>query len=88
MKEKLKQFIKENDLNFNGSGSSLNGNCVVISGYALFIGAEYDEMLESIDEMFPEADYYDEILRVYTYAVDNNYGKYWSTEDAKKRYKF
>ena len=87
----LVNFIIENSLNFNGSGSGLNGMCVVLAGYALHLGYTNTEGLkEAINEVFPKAvgNYEKELERVFTYADDNNYGKYWKTEDAKLMYKF
>lgn len=34
----LLEFIDKNELDFTGSGSDLNGNCVVLAGYALHKG--------------------------------------------------
>jgi len=89
MKEQLKKFIKDNELNFNTSGSGLNGACVIISGYALYLGAiDTSEIEEAILEVFPEADFLEELDRVFNYASDNNYEKFWSLPKAKEMYKF
>lgn len=94
MKEDTKElvnFIIENNLNFNGSGSNLNGMCVVLSGYALYRGYMNTEFLkEAINEVFPKAsgNYEKELERVFLYADNNDYGNYWKTEEAKLMYKF
>jgi hypothetical protein len=88
MKEKLIKFIKDNELNFNTSGSGLNSACVIISGYALFIKASLDDITEAVEELFPESDFCDELSRVFDYASDNNYEKFWSLPKAKEMYKF
>ena len=89
--KELVNFIIENNLNFNGSGSNLNGMCVVLSGYALYRGYTTTEFLkEAVNEVFPKAvgNYEKELERVFTYADNNLYGKYWTTEEAKLQYKF
>ncbi len=91
MKQDLINFIIENNLNFNGSGSGLNGMCVVISGYALHLGVKDNGVIEeAINEVFPKAEgnYEKELERVFAYAEYNSYGKYWKTEDAKLMYTF
>lgn len=85
----LEQFIKDNKLNFNQTGSGLNGVCVVLSGYACYLGIEdFKDVNEVVLEMFPDAVYYDELERVFNYAYNNNYGYYWKLDEAKKIYKF
>jgi hypothetical protein len=88
MKEKLIKFIKDNKLNFDTSGSGLNSACVIISGYALFIEASLDDITEAVEELFPESVFVDELSRVFDYAEDNNYEKFWSLPKAKEMYKF
>lgn len=89
MKDKLIKFIIDNKLNFNGSGSALNGMCTVISGYALHIEASVGDIKEAIAETFPKAtSYQKELERVYKVAEDRGYGTYWSTTEAKEMYKF
>lgn len=89
-KELLIKFIIENGLTFNTTGSSLNSDCCIISGYALYIGVEnMNELQEAIDESVAEPGmYYDELERVFEYANQNDYGAYWLTADAKLQYKF
>jgi hypothetical protein len=87
-KKKLIEFIKNNSLNFNTSGSGLNSACVIISGYALYIDALEVEIGEAIEELFPKADYKEELDRVFDFALRNNYGAWWITEEAEKMYKF
>jgi hypothetical protein len=89
MKEKLIKFIKDNELNFNTSGSGLNSACVIISGYALHLGVTNATDIETaILDMFPKFSGFDELERVFNYASDNNYGKFWSLPKAKEMYKF
>lgn len=87
MVTKISKFIEDNKLNFTDSGSSLNSNCVILAGYALFIG------IDNVEDLFKAIPYYgssemEELERVFDFAMSSSYGDYWNTEDAKKRYKF
>lgn len=84
---KIEQFIKDNDLDFSGSGSDLNGNCVVLAGYALYLEIyNYNDLLDKLNK----TEIYDdtELERVFNYTYNENYGDWWHTEEAKKKYKF
>lgn len=84
---KIEQFIKDNDLDFSGYESDLNGNCVVLAGYALYIGIEdYNILLSKFNKTKISDN--TELERVFSYAYNNNYGDWWNTEEAKKKYKF
>jgi len=89
-KEKLKKFINENNLDFHGGDSSVNSDSCILSGYGLHIGVEdIDELEEAIDQAVVDPRmYYDELVRVFNYAIANDYGVYWVTEQAKRIYKF
>ena len=85
----IEKFIKENGLSFTGTGSQLNGNCVIICGYALHLKINiFDFLVTSFTttKLSPTAE--QELERVYDYAYKNGYEKYWKTEDAKLNYKF
>jgi hypothetical protein len=89
MKEKLIKFIKDNELNFNTSASGLNSVCVIISGYALYLGVTNATDIENaILDIFPKFSEFDELERVFDYASNNNYEKFWSLSKAKEMYKF
>jgi hypothetical protein len=88
MKEQLINFIKNNSLNFNTTGSGLNSACVIICGYALHLGATVHEITKAIEYLFPESDFLGELGRVFDYAEHNKYGSWWSNPEAKKMYKF
>lgn len=89
MKE-IKTFLKENNINFKGSGSSLNSDCVVLSGFALHSDIDDVTELYPFVEELPDynTDYQTELNRVFDYAKDNNYGAYWSCAEAEASYKF
>lgn len=89
MKEILK-FIKENNLSFNDSGSGLNGNCVILAGYANYLNKENSqEIIDAIKEVHPTSpEFDDEFTRVFDYANSNNYGAWWKMPEAQKLYEF
>lgn len=83
----IKKFIEDNGLDFTGSGSELNGNCVILAGYALYIGLTKDKFEEEINGHIPlTSDSENELLRVFNYAESKNYGAVWNTETYKKKY--
>ena len=91
MKEQLVNFIKNNELNFNTTGSGLNSTCVIISGYGLHLGVGNTGIIkEAINELFPKSvgNYEKELERVFNYANTSGYGNWWSKPEAKKMYKF
>ena len=91
MKEQLIEFIENNKLNFNTSGSGLNSACCILSGYALYLGAVNPTALkEAVQELFPKSvgKFEKELERVFYYAEDNEYHKFWKTTDAKLQYVF
>lgn len=86
MVEKLKTFIKDNNLSFKEG--QRNTNATILCGYALFIGASIQDCKESIPTEMSTGQLNAEIERVYNYADDNNYGKWWEKPEAAKMYKF
>jgi len=89
MLEKLKKFIKDNDLRFmNGSR---NLPIVVLVGYGLYIGATQNEVKLATEQAEHNNDKVrtsNETVRVYDYAEENNYIDYWKTDEAKKEWIF
>lgn len=99
-KELLKKFILENKLEF-GEGSR-NTPATIISGYALFIEASAELIIETLENLSDAAESLnenynnydnteetdDEIKRVFAYAKINNYGAHFEKESAKKEYKY
>ena len=92
MIEKLKTFIKDNNLSFKEG--QRNTNATILCGYALFIGVEDLELIEdAIEQVFTfevweDGELQDEIDRVFNYTKFNNYGKWWEKPEATKMYKF
>jgi len=90
-KEKLIDFIKNNNLSFTDSGSELNSECAIISGFALSLGVDhYDEIEMAVLTMNIDSNtnFEDELRKVFSYSKKNNYGKNWSSDAYKKMYKF
>ncbi len=85
--EKLKQFITDNKLEFNG-GSGGDVNILALCGYACYIDANLEEIKSSIPVNSITADLFIEIERVLDYAYNHNYAKFWQTEKAKKQWIF
>jgi hypothetical protein len=92
--EKIEKFIENNSLDFSGTGSDLNGNCVILAGYACYIGVNNTREFEDILDIFDlrgdiiDSDAWDKLKDVFNYAHDNNYGEWWTKESAKTMYKF
>lgn len=84
----VKEFIKNNGLDFSGSGSDLNGNCVVLAGFACYLNLPFSKLEEWMDDVEISTKTIDELFRVYEYAVDHKYGEWWTTLEAKEKYKF
>jgi hypothetical protein len=83
--EKLEKFIKDNNLEFN-SGSGGDSNILALCGYACYIEATSDDCLTAVASNDIDVD--NEIVRVFDYANSHYYGRWWSTPDAKKQWKF
>lgn len=92
MKDKILKFIKENELTFTGRGSGLNSSCTIICGYADYVGANQKVVEEAIKEHLGESrtssDLRRELNKVYNFAATYNYGKWWTSEEAIRTYRF
>ena len=86
MVDKLKTFIKDNNLTFEEG--SRNSNIVVLCGYACHIGADKFDCVEALDKKDKVLAATMEIERVHDYATIHNYKAFWRTEAAKEQYKF
>lgn len=84
--EKVKKFIKENELDFNSTDSGLNSNCTILSGYLLHLN--FTSLSKDIKKLMPNSIALKELARVFKYAKANNYGAYWSGKHAKSMYHF
>lgn len=83
--ERLKQFITENNLEFNG-GSGGDVNILALCGYACYIEASQEDVIYVANTNDTDTD--DEIKRVFDYASTHGYSKFWETDKARKQYSF
>ena len=90
--ELTNKFIDDNDLDFSGSGSDLNGVCCALAGYICYLIDESDENKgdgEDIINQIPMmSDARIELYRVFDFAYDANYENFWRTQQAKDEYVF
>lgn len=88
MREKINKFIIDNGLSFKEG--SRNYDSTILSGYALSLGAKNTSIMRKcIDTTCVDSDdYYSELDRVFSYAKRRDYGKFWSTPEAKDKYIF
>ena len=84
--DKIIHFVAANDLDFSGTDSTLNSNCVPLAGYAAYLGV--DRLSKKFRDFFPTPEAEKEFRRVWEYARTEGYGGYWRTEEAKKAYNF
>ena len=88
MEQKLKEFIKNNKLDFTGSGSGLNANFVVLAGYICYL-VDYNEFDDDgLEDVLDELDIDNSFDSVYNYAKSHDYGAWWKSEEAHKIYNF
>lgn len=83
--QKLKQFITDNNLEFN-NGSGGDVNILALCGYACHIEADEQDCVTAAGS--EDSDVNNEIIRVFNYANTHYYRKFWETEKAHKQYKF
>ena len=90
--EIVKKFIEDNKLDLSGSGSELNGNCVILAGFICYViesdGLRWEEENELISELDLNFDAEVELTRVFKFARVNSYEKFWKTAAAKAQYTF
>jgi hypothetical protein len=85
--KKLTKFIHQNNLTFKEGRR--NNDSVIISGYASHLKIENREfMLEYLNTKFKDFDFNGEFKTTFDYARNNDYGFFWTTDEAKKMYIF
>jgi len=92
MKDKLEKFIIENELNFNSSGSGLNGAYTILCGFADHVGASKKAVRDAVKaitgvEILP-ANSKKELDKIYKFTTTYNYGNWWKKPIAARIYKF
>jgi hypothetical protein len=94
--KKIEKFIIDNDLTFDEGHSCLNSDCCTISGFALHVDEgecdiTIDDLIDVVENTLEDvggADFEAELARVFEYAENNNYGEWWTSEEAKIKYNF
>ena len=84
--KELKNFIKNNSLDFPAGGR--NTNIVVLCGYALYINASVEDCKDAISKKELTAEVAMEMERIYTFADRKDYGVWWDNESNRNTYKF
>lgn len=83
----IKNFMKDNDLVL--SRGSRNSTIVILVGYVQHIGWNRQQLLDALsDEISNDKFIGEEVNRLWEYCEDNNYKKFWKTEQAKAQYVF
>lgn len=83
---KIQTFIEKNHLDLEGCDSSLNSAFCILSGYALYLELTLDELkAEMLVEQQPE---HIELERVFEFAKNHYYGKWWASKEAHEQYEF
>lgn len=98
-KQKIKDFIVNNELeeSLNSEGSALNGACVAIAGYSLYLDCyilpgdvtDYlcSELINHIQTIFKVSSGFEaEFERVFEYAEDNSYENWWTLESNREAF--
>lgn len=98
-KQKIKDFIVNNELEepLTYEGSGLNGACVAIAGYSLYLdrcsiledseGDLCKELVDFIPTIFTvSSDFSTEFEKVFKYAQDNSYELWWTLESNRDRF--
>ena len=83
----IKEFIKNNNLTFEEG--CRNTHVTIIIGYAQHLGLIKEELDDELSEQYDEDLFIaEEVTRLFDYCNKRNYKNFWSTDEAKKRYKF
>lgn len=84
---KIKEFITNNNLSLEEG--SRNSSIVCIIGYAQHLGLTEKQLQEELkDESDKDSFIYEEVARLFDYCKLKKYKNYWTTSDAKSKYKF
>jgi len=90
MKEEtvLVKFIKDNGLAFTGTGSGLNSDCIILSGFCNYKKIPLDDALDEFKGNGNYGDIEKELTKTHKYAEENNYGIWWASTAARDMYTF
>lgn len=84
---RLRNFINENNLYFDEG--SRNSTIVVLIGFSQHLGLSLTDVETELQSEIDD-DYFiqEELDRLWQYCANRNYKNYWSTPEAKNKYKF
>jgi hypothetical protein len=84
---RLRKFIDENNLYFDEG--SRNSTIVVLIGFSQHLGLSLTDVETELQSEIDD-DYFiqEELDRLWQYCANRNYKNYWSTPEAKNKYKF
>ena len=84
---KIKEFITNNNLSLEEG--SRNSSIVTIIGFSQHLGLTRNDLEnELMVEMNEDSFIGEEIARLFDYCNNRNYKNYWTTPEAKSKYKF
>jgi len=84
---RLRNFINENNLSFDEG--SRNSTIAVLIGFSQHLGLSLTDVETELQSEIDD-DYFiqEELDRLWQYCANRNYKNYWSTPEAKNKYKF
>lgn len=92
---KIVEFTKNNNLEFESEDSNLNGNCTILAGFCCYLNEKHDINLNENDiidiveeEQTTTHDFSSEFKKCYNFASSHSYENFWNTKEAHKMYKF
>lgn len=87
MKNKIRQFIDENNLSFEEG--ERNSSVTILCGYSLHINTSKEKLINELDkEIKLDNTIAEEIERIWTFCKKNKYGEFWKTPEAQHQYKY
>lgn len=87
MRKNLVNFITNNELKFEEGRR--NSDCVVICGYAQYIGADYEDVKNAITIVLESSlndELSHELEKIWIYCWDNDYANWWDDQDNRDEY--
>jgi hypothetical protein len=81
----IKKFIEENKISFEEG--TRNNSVTTLIGYALHLGLDVSDLIIELEDQIKEDGFIeDEILRLWGYCKDRNYGNWWENEKNRKTF--
>ena len=87
MKDRIENFIKNNNIDLAGTGSDFNGQACVLCGYALYIGIDdYSELYSILYDLKTWVSSSNTLETLFIYSKKKNYAKWWEKEINRLKY--